>query len=115
MMNKLNRKGLAIVEVIIVFIIIILLALMAVPAFKKVRETSQKQAITNNLRLLAKCANEYFDKHGVMAVHQDKLIGPGKYLEELVPIDGEVYPRVIIQGTMFKVTTDSKLEVTVSF
>ena len=114
-MNKLNTKGLAIAEVIIVSVLIILLTFMAVPAFQKVRETSQKKAILSNLRLLAKGASEYFEEHGVMAVHQNKLIGPGKYIEELVPLDGEVYPRIIIQGTTFKVTTKSNLEVTVSF
>ena len=114
-MTKLNNKRLAIVEVIIVFMIIILLAFMAIPAFQKVRETSQKQAISNNLRLLAKGASEYFEEHGVMAVHQNKLIGSGKYIEELVPIDGEDYPRIIIQGSTLKVTTNSNLEVTVSF
>ena len=114
-MTKLNNKRLAIIEVIIVFVIIILLAVMAVPAFQKVRETSQKKAISSNLRLLAKGASEYFEEHGVMAVHQNKLIGPGKYIEKLVPLDGEVYPRVIIQGTTYKVTTKSNLEVTVSF
>lgn len=114
-MNKLSNKRLTILDGIIVFVIIILLAVMAVPAFQKVRETSQKQAISNNLRLLAKGANEYFEEHGVRAVHQNKLIGPGKYIEKLVSLDGEVYPRIIIQGTMFKVTTKSNLEVTVSF
>jgi len=114
-MNKLNNKGLAVLEVIIVLVIIILLAVMAVPAFQKVRETSQKQAISSNLRLLAKGASEYFEEHGVMAVHQNKLIGPGKYIEKLVPIDGEDYPRVIIQGSTLKVTTQSNLEVIVSF
>ena len=114
-MNKLNNRGLTIVEVIIVFVIIILLTVMTVPAFQKVRETSQKQAISSNLRLLAKSANEYFEEYGVKAVHQNKLVGPGKYIEELFPLDGEVYPRIIIQGTTLKVTTKSNLEVTVSF
>ena len=114
-MSKLNNKRLAIVEVIIIFLIIVLLAFMTVPAFQKVRETSQKQAISSNLRLLAKGASEYFEEHDVRAVHQNKLVGPGKYVEELIPLDGEVYPIIIIQGTTFKVTTKSNLEVTVSF
>lgn len=114
-MNKLSNKRLTILDVIIVFVVIILLAVMAVPAFRKVHETSQKQAISNNLRLLAKGASEYFEVHDVRAVHQNKLVGPGKYVEELIPLDGEVYPLIIIQGTTFKVTTKSNLEVTVSF
>ena len=52
-MNKGNKREFAIAEIIIVAVIVILLVLMAAPAFRKVRETSQKQAIATNLRLLA--------------------------------------------------------------
>lgn len=113
-MNKSNKGKFAFAEIIIVAVIVILLAVMAAPAFQKVRETSQKQAIATNLRLLAASANEYFEEHAVTIVHQNKLVGPGKYIEELVPIDDEVYPRVLIQGTTLKVTTSSELEVAVA-
>ena len=113
-MNKGNKGEFAIAEIIIVAVIVILLVLMAAPAFQKVRETSQKQAIATNLRLLAAGANEYFEEHEVTIVHQNKLVGPGKYIEALVPIDGEVYPRILIQGTTLEVSTSSKLEVAVS-
>ena len=113
-MSKSNKGKFAFSEIIIVAVIVILLAVMAAPAFQKVRETSQKQAIAANLRQLAAGANEYFEEHAVTIVHQNKLVGPGKYVEELVPVDGEVYPRVLIQGTTLKVSTRSELEVEVS-
>lgn len=102
-------------EAIILFFVIILLAFMTVPAFQKVREVSQMQTISGNLRKLSAGANAYFKEHDVTAVHQDKLVGVDKYIDELVPVDGEVYPRVMIQGTTLKVTTKSNLEVSVSF
>ena len=103
------------VEVVIIFFLVILLAFMAIPAFQKVHEVSQMQTISGNLRKLTAGANAYFKEHDVTAVHQDKLVGVGKYIDELVPVDGEVYPPVIIQGTTLKVTTKSNLEVKVSF
>ena len=109
-----NKRKFAFAEIIIVTVIVILLAAMTAPAFQKVRETSQKQAIATNLRLLAAGANEYFEEHAVTIVHQNKLVGPGKYIEALVPIDGEAYPRVLIQGTTLRVSTRSELEVAVS-
>ena len=102
-------------EAIILFFVIILLAFMTVPAFKKVREVSQMQTISGNLRKLSAGANAYFKEHDVTAGHQDKLVGVDKYIDELVPVDGEVYPRVMIQGTKLKVITKSNLEVSVSF
>ena len=113
-MSKSNKGKFAFAEIVIVTVIVILLAVMAAPAFQKVRETSQKQAIATNLRQLAAGANEYFEEHAVTIVHQNKLVGPGKYVEELIPVDGEVYPRVLIQGTTLKVSTRSELEVAVS-
>ncbi len=113
-MKKDNNRKFALAEIIIVVVIVILVAIMTTPAFKKVRETSQKQAIATNLRLLAAGANEYFEEHGVTIVHQNKLVGPGKYIEALVPVDGEIYPRILIQGTTLRVNTSSKLEVAVS-
>ena len=113
-MSKSIKERFALAEVIIVVVIVILLVAMAAPAFQKVRETSQMQAIAANLHLLAAGANEYFEEHAVTIVHQDKLVGAGKYIDALVPIDGEVYPRILIKGTALKVSTSSKLEVSVS-
>ncbi len=58
-MNQ-NKKGFTLVEIMIVVVIIGLLAAMAVPAFQRVRESSQVSAVENNLRQLSSAAAQYF-------------------------------------------------------
>ena len=75
-MHTPNKKGFTLVEIMIVVVIIGLLAAMAIPAFQKVRETSQTKAITNNLRQLASAADQYFLENGVTEVAQTELVVP---------------------------------------
>lgn len=67
------------------------LAAMAIPAFNKVRQTSQEKAVLNNLRQIASAADQYFIEEGETIVTLDKLIGPDKYIRSLEPIAGEDY------------------------
>ena len=48
----------------IVVVIIGLLAAMAIPAFNKVRQTSQDKTIINNLRQIASASDQYFIEEG---------------------------------------------------
>lgn len=68
-----------------------LLAGMAIPAFQKVRASSQEKAITNNLRQLATAADQYYLEHGVDTATYDQLVGPEKYVRTFLPVMGEDY------------------------
>ena len=83
----------------IVVVIIGLLATMAIPAFQKVRETSLKKAIRNNLRQLASGAEQYFIENGVTTVLLSDIVGEDAYVESLDSVAGETYPATITKGT----------------
>jgi len=103
MQNK-SKKGFTLVEIMIVVVIIGLLAAMAVPAFQKVRATSQEKAIVNNLRQLASAADQYFIEHGVTTITTTKLVGADAYVKALDPVAGETYPASVTEGTPIAVT-----------
>lgn len=95
MQNK-SKKGFTLVEIMIVVVIIGLLAAMAVPAFQKVRETSQSKTITNNLRQLATASQQYFLENGAATtVAYNTLVGSGNYITNITPVADEVYPTSI--------------------
>jgi type IV pilus assembly protein PilA len=72
-----------------------LVAAMAIPAFQKVRNTSQEKTITNNLRQLASGADQYFLENGVTSVKTSELLGPNGYIRSFEPVAGETYPQEI--------------------
>ncbi len=70
------------------------MAAMAIPAFQKVRQASQEKVVLNNLHQLAAAADQYYLEHGVTTTTYDDLVGPGKYIQRLVPAMGEDYHRI---------------------
>ena len=90
MQNK-SKKGFTLVEIMIVVVIIGLLAAMAVPAFQKVRETSQEKAVLNNLRQLAAGADQHFLENGATSAALTDIVGADKYVKALNIVGGETY------------------------
>ncbi|HBR92942.1 MAG TPA: pilus assembly protein [Opitutae bacterium] len=103
-MNTQSKKGFTLVEIMIVVVIIGLLAAMAIPAFQKVRATSQEKAILNNLRQLASAADQYFLEYGVETIASDKLVGDGSYVKAFSSVASESYSTSITTGTDIQAT-----------
>ena len=104
-MNKQSRnKGFTLVEIMIVVVIIGLLAAMAIPAFQKVRASSQDKAVLNNARQLSGAADQYYLEYGVNAVASTSLIGISSYVKNLQTAASEIYPVTYIQGQTITIT-----------
>src|SRR5271165_1001267 len=96
MKNK--NRGFTLVEIMIVVVIIGLLASMAIPAFQKVRTSSQDKAVLNNARQLSGASDQYYLENGVSSVILSDLIGPTTYVKALNSVANEVYPTGFTQG-----------------
>jgi type IV pilus assembly protein PilA len=96
---KTQNKGFTLVEIMIVVVIIGLLASMAIPAFQKVRQSSQDKAVLNNARQLSAASDQYYLENGVSTVTLSDLLGPTSYIKALNSVANEVYPSGFSQGT----------------
>jgi type IV pilus assembly protein PilA len=105
-MNTQNRnsKGFTLVEIMIVVVIIGLLAAMAIPAFQKVRQSSQDKAVLNNARQLGAAADQYFLEYGVGSAAYADLVGTNKYVKVVNTVAQENYPANFTQGVAITVT-----------
>ncbi|MSU46568.1 MAG: prepilin-type N-terminal cleavage/methylation domain-containing protein [Lacunisphaera sp.] len=97
-MNTRSTKGFTLVEIMIVVVIIGLLAAMAIPAFQKVRQSSQDKAVLNNARQLSAAADRYFLENGVTTVAFTDLVGSTNYVKAVNTVAGETYPTGFTQG-----------------
>ncbi|MBL9219753.1 MAG: prepilin-type N-terminal cleavage/methylation domain-containing protein [Opitutaceae bacterium] len=103
-MNTRSAKGFTLVEIMIVVVIIGLLAAMAIPAFQKVRQSSQDKAVLNNARQLSAAADQYFLENGVSSVVIDGLVGATNYVKAVNTVAGETYPPAYTQGITITVS-----------
>lgn len=71
-----------------------LFAAMSIPAFEKVRTSSQEKAVLNNLRQIAAAGDQFCLENGVSEAGYDDLVGPDKYIRRLLPVAGEDYSRL---------------------
>ncbi len=104
-MNTRSTKGFTLVEIMIVVVIIGLLAAMAIPAFQKVRQSSQDKAVTNNVRQLSAASEQYFLENGVTTVVSTNLIGATAYVKTLNTVAQESYPTNYTQGVTITVSS----------
>ena len=93
-----KNEGFTLVEIMIVVVIIGLLAAMAIPAFQKVRSSSQDKAVLNNARQLSAGADQYYLENGVSTVTLSDLLGPTSYVKALNTVANETYPLTFTQG-----------------
>jgi len=97
-MNTRSNKGFTLVEIMIVVVIIGLLAAMAIPAFQKVRQSSQDKAVLNNARQLSAASDQYFLENGVSTVASTNLVGATNYVKAVNTVANETYPDSYTQG-----------------
>ena len=98
MKNANQTKGFTLVEIMIVVVIIGLLAAMAIPAFQKVRQSSQDKAVLNNARQLSAASDQYFLENGVSTVTSVNLVGATNYVKAVNTVANETYPTNYTQG-----------------
>lgn len=76
-----------------------LFSAMAVPAFSKVRDSSQEKAIINNIRQLSAAADQFYLEEGKTRATFNDLVGGTKYIKSIPSVNGEVYPDTFTQDS----------------
>jgi type IV pilus assembly protein PilA len=103
-MNTRSKSGFTLVEIMIVVVIIGLLAAMAIPAFQKVRQSSQDKAVLNNARQLSAAADQFYLENGVSTALPTSLIGATNYVKAVNTVASETYPTGYTQGITITIT-----------
>ncbi|MDP4610323.1 MAG: hypothetical protein NWT02_03975 [Opitutales bacterium] len=65
---------------------------------------SEEAVVTNNLRQISAAADQYFLEEGKTSVTIEELVGPDKYIRELIPVAGESYEGMIITMEMDEIS-----------
>ena len=79
-----------------------------------VRRMAMEIAVRNNFRQIAASADQFFLENKVKTVKLEQLVGPGKYMTRLTPVDGEDYGALdLTHGVSpWKIVTASGITVT---
>ena len=85
----------------------------AAPGFDQLRRASMNKAITNNLRQISATRDAFQKKFGRPPASLDEVVGEGKFIRALVPVDGEDYSTLsLVPGTPLVVTNSEGASVT---
>ena len=103
-MNTRSSSAFTLVEIMIVVVIIGLLAAMAIPAFLKVRQSSQDKKVLNNARMLSEAADQYFLDNSVTTAASISLIGATNYVKAVNTVARETYPTNYTQGVTITIS-----------
>ena len=103
-MNTRSKSAFTLVEIMIVVVIIGLLAAMAIPAFQKVRQSSQDKAVLNNARQLSAAADQFYLENGVSTALPTSLIGATNYVKAVNTVASETYPTGYTQGVTITIS-----------
>jgi len=83
------------------------------PDYAQLRRASMNQAITNNLRQISAVRDEFQRRNGRPAASLDEVVGEGKFIRALVPVNGEDYSSLsLVPGAPLAVTDSDGTSVT---